>query len=306
MIRKILQPKTNQLSIPEPCRILITGITSIHGWPIYKKLVSDIPAERLFGIRPPKMNIPDDENVKSVCITEIEELKRIRETFQPTHIIHGAGVCDLDVCEDRPHWARTLNAGGAKAVTEVFGECANIIYLSSDLVFSGNNPPENGYTEDCATDPVSVVGKTIFQSEQEIRKSKRWCIVRLGLPIGESITKTKGAVDWIEGRFKRKLPVTLFYDECRSCILCDDISEIIFLIIQKEICGLYHLGGKDVLSLFDIGELVLKNGNYSPDLLKSISRFEEKNGPPRIGNVALNSQKLMRAVLNSGEICVGS
>jgi hypothetical protein len=46
-------------------RILITGITSIHGWPIYKKLKSLLEPDGLFGIRPPNMRIPHGKNVLS-------------------------------------------------------------------------------------------------------------------------------------------------------------------------------------------------------------------------------------------------
>jgi len=202
-----------------------------------------LPQKRLFGVAPPKSNFLDVNNILPFCITDQENLIQIREKFRPTHVIHCAGVCDLDVCEDRPHWAHSLNVSGTKAVVDVFGENASIIYMSTDLVFSGNNPPAGGYSEDHLPDPVSVAGKTFFEAEQILKKNNNFCIIRLALPLGDSVNGGKGAIDWIDGRFKRNLPVTLFHDEYRSCIICEEIADMAISVLINEIEGLYHFGG---------------------------------------------------------------
>jgi len=269
------------ISLPASWRILITGITSIHGWPIFLKLKELVPESRLFGIAPPKSRLPDLKNVACVCMTDRETLMQIRDRFQPNRIVHCAGVCDLDLCEERPGWARAINVAGAKNIIEIFGTDMPLFYMSTDLVFSGNNPPAQGYAEEDAPDPISVVGQTMTEAEHEVMKCLNHCVVRLGLPLGTSINKDKGAIDWIEGRFRRNLPASLFYDEFRSCISCEEIGEA------------FHLGGQTSWSLHDIGKHVQKKG-YQPELLKGLMRREEKNGPPRVGNISLNSDKLRK------------
>ena len=98
----------------------MTGVTSIHGWPIFQRLSSLVPAGRLFGIRPPQMKIPDYDNVVSVCMTDVLALAEINAAFRPTHVIHAAGVCDLDICEERPRYAHDINVIGAKNIVDVF------------------------------------------------------------------------------------------------------------------------------------------------------------------------------------------
>ncbi|MBI5417838.1 sugar nucleotide-binding protein [Candidatus Poribacteria bacterium] len=278
--------------IPSDWRILITGITSIHGWPIYQRLNKLIPKDQLLAVRSPKMDIPIDKNVFSLCITDTDEFLKIKKTFNPTHIIHAAGVCDLDVCEIRKEWAESINQGGARNIVDVFGDSLYILFISSDLVFSGRNPPQTGYSENDKADPVSIVGKTLFQAEKEIIRAKNNCIIRLGLPMGDSITGTKGPIDFIEKRFKRKLPMTLFYDEVRSFINCDELAEIVLHLFCKQETGLYHLGGIEPVSLYALGEKIIEKGSYSKKLLHKLSIHEEKNGPPRIGNVSFNSSKI--------------
>lgn len=280
------------MNIPDSYRILVTGVTSIHGWPIFAKLQELLPAKQLFGIRPPKMNIPDIDNVLSCCITDKTNLEIIKKDFNPSHVIHCAGVCDLDVCEERPEWAHEINVNGAKRVVNVFGGSAYIMYMSSDLVFSGNNTPLGGYNESDQLDPVSVVGKTFVLAEEQIRRCVESCVVRLSLPLGSSINGQKGAIDWINKRFKRNLPVTLFYDEYRSCANCLDIGNMAVVALAAKLRGLFHYGGNKRWSLYDIGEHVLKLGGYSPLLLKGRMRHAEVNGPPRVGDVSLDSRKL--------------
>ena len=286
-----------RIDLPLSWRVLTTGITSIHGWPIFQALTHNLPEDRLFGIRPPKMDKPDGPNVCPLCITDAGALKKLRKKFNPTHIVHCAGVCDLDVCEERPTWAHAINVKGSEAVARVFGDLP-ILYMSTDLVFSGTDSPAGGYAEHHAPDPVSVVGRTFLQAEQRIQSTAAPCIVRLGLPLGDSLNGEKGAVDWIEHRFKRSLPVTLFYDEVRSCLPCEDIASGALRMLKANLTGLYHFGGPKPWSLHEIGRYVMKRGPYAPGLLRGMLRHEEQNGPPRVGNVSLNTTKLNLALCN--------
>jgi dTDP-4-dehydrorhamnose reductase len=281
-------------SITNTHRILITGITSIHGWPVYKKLQSIVSPDRLLGIGPPSMNISDNDNSVSLCVTDKEELTRLRDDFQPTHVLHAAGVCDLDMCEAKPLYAHTLNVNGAESMVSVFSPSCYIMYLSADLVFSGNNASPSGYVETDKPDPVSVVGKTYMLAEKEIMQAPRHAIVRLGLPMGDSFQGKKGAVDFIESRLKRDLPMSLFHDEYRSCIDCDDLADAVVSLFSMEVEGLFHVGGPQPVSLYEIGERILKRGNYKQESLRKWSRADDVNGPPRIGNVHLNSGKAER------------
>jgi len=285
------------MNVPEHWKILVTGITSIHGWPIYRRLSRILTKSHLFGIRPPKTDMPAGPNVSAACITDKDQLIRIRKRFKPTHIVHCAGVCDLDVCEDRPDWAYAINVEGTRIVSEVFGDLP-ILYMSTDLVFSGDDPPEGGYAECHNASPVSVAGRTFAEAEAFLNTDYHHCIVRLGLPLGDSVTGNKGAIDWIESRFKRKLPVTLFHDEFRSCVSCGEIEEMAVHVLSESWTGLYHFGGRRSWSLHEIGEYVIQRGGYDPSLLNGILRHQEVNGPPRIGDVSLNSQRYQDRISN--------
>jgi dTDP-4-dehydrorhamnose reductase len=273
-------------------RVLFTGVTSIHGWYLFKHFSEKLSENQVFGIRSPKMSEPHRKNIIPCCITDRLLLAEVKKQFNPTHIVHCAGVCDLDVCEERPGWAHSMNTEGSQIIADTFGNTCTVLYMSADLIFSGNDTPVGGYDENATVNPVSVAGKTIAAAEQEIMKCKEYLIVRLGLPIGKSVTGDKGAADFIASRLRRKLPITLFHDEWRSCLSCQDLSNAIYEMILSDIRGIFHLGGPQKVSLYEIGEWVLRKGNYAPSLLNGILRSQEIGGPPRMGDVSLNSSKI--------------
>ena len=276
--------------------VLITGVTSIHGWPIYRALSDRFGSDRVIAIRPPKTTQPNGERVIPLCITDRRGLAEVRDRVRPGIVVHAGGVCDLDVCEERPDWAHELNVGGAQAIASVFGGSARIVFLSTDLVFSGSQPPAGGYREAHSPDPVSVVGRTFVEAERVIAGLPNSCTLRLGLPLGPSIQGSKGAVDWIEGRFRHGRKATLFYDEERSVIDVGELASCVAGSIEQGLVGLFHLGGGRPLSLYELGRRVLERGGHPGRLLEGRFRVAERDGPPRVGNVALNSSKLERAL----------
>jgi dTDP-4-dehydrorhamnose reductase len=284
------------MSVESPRRILITGVSSIHGWPIYRFLTRLLGADRVVGFRPPAAPDPQSENIFAVSLLDRRELEEWRRDLDPEFVLHAGGVCDLDVCEARPDWAEELNVSATRSVADVFGPSARLIYFSTDLVFRGDPAPALGYDESAPRDPISVVGKTFARAEDIVREVPRSLVLRLGLPMGDSIQGNKGAVDWIESRFRRRLPVTLFYDELRGAIDCEELARVVGLAMDRRLEGLFHIGGPVPVSLYRMGELVASRGNYDPGLLFGRLRREEIGGPPRVGNVFLDCRRVEEAL----------
>jgi dTDP-4-dehydrorhamnose reductase len=55
---------------------------------------------------------------------------------------------------------------------------------------------------------------------------------------------------------------------------------------------LFHLGGPHAVSLYEIGKRILEKGKYKKEALRKWSRHDDVDGPPRIGNVHLNSSRV--------------
>ncbi|MEE8359548.1 MAG: sugar nucleotide-binding protein [Candidatus Omnitrophota bacterium] len=274
--------------------ILITGITSIHGWPIFSAFREKY-GERVYGVSPDNMS-HFFKNDKKVFFCNMEKLSGMRKIFdrvKPEAVIHAGGVCDLDRCESSPDFAYEINVLGTRNLVDLSKD-SYLLYISTDLVFSGNDPLDGGYHESSPCDPVSVVGKTFVDAENEILHHNMSGIIRLGLPIGPSISGTKGPIDFIAKRLSRKNKMTLFHDEIRSLITTTDLAKAVIHFFDKRGEGIFHCGGPQECSLYDIGAYLVKERGYQEEYLIRSSRFDEKNGPPRIGNVALDSTKFYK------------
>ncbi len=271
--------------------ILITGITSIHGWPIFSAFREKY-GERVYGISPDNAShfFKNDKKVFSCNMEKFSRIGKIFDKVKPKAVVHAGGVCDLDRCENSPDFAYEVNVLGTRNIVNL-SKNGYLLYISTDLVFSGNDPIDCGYSEVSLVDPVSVVGRTFVEGENEILQHGMSGIIRLGLPIGPSISGTKGPIDFIAKRLSRNNKMTLFHDEIRSLITTQDLAKAVIHFFDKKGEGLFHCGGPQEYSLYDIGAYLVEERGYQKEYLIRSSRFSEKNGPPRIGRVVLDSTK---------------
>ncbi|MDG2013667.1 MAG: sugar nucleotide-binding protein, partial [Pirellulaceae bacterium] len=122
------------------------------------------------------------------------------------------------------------------------------------------------------------------------------CILRISLPMGVSFNGHAGAVDWIQSRFQKNKPATLYFDEVRTPTYVECLNQAIAAVLSNQLAGIYHCGGPHKMSLFEIAQVVNRIGGYPPELLQGCPRIEAGPVPPRAGNVTMNSSKLLRAM----------
>ena len=152
-------------------------------------------------------------------------------------------------------------------------------------------------SNDDPTDPVTVYGKTMVAAERLIaERLDEACSLRISLPMGVSFNGHAGAIDWIQSRFKKSKPATLYFDEVRTPHYTDCLNRLCEAVLAGKLAGLYHAGGPRPLSLYQIAQIINRVGGYDPRHLMGCPRRAAGPIPPRAGNVALDSSKLARAL----------
>jgi dTDP-4-dehydrorhamnose reductase len=114
--------------------------------------------------------------------------------------------------------------------------------------------------------------------------------------MGISFNGHAGAIDWIQSRFKKQKPATLYYDEVRTPTYTDCMNPMFAAVLASELVGLYHAGGPRRLSLFEIAQIVNRVGGYDPKHLMGCLRHQAGPIPPRAGDVSMTSAKLIAAL----------
>lgn len=306
-----------------PLPLLVTGVAGVAGYNAFHYFRRKY-GNQVVGIRR-KDNWPlRGEGIVACDGDDRASLSRLFDQHQFAAVLNCEGTCKLKSCELAPDMARRVNIDSVTALLDVIrGPSTRLVHLSIDLVFSGTRAGDHLETDE--TDPVTVYGKTMAEAERIIlrtpvhqpeansfrncRAANRSpeaglplaaasaCILRISLPMGVSFNGHAGAIDWIQSRFKKGKPATLYYDEIRTPTYTDCLNRLLRSVLaRRDLQGLYHAGGPRRLSLYQIAQIVNRLGGYEPTLLHGCPRIEAGPLPPRAGDVSMDSSRLTAAL----------
>jgi dTDP-4-dehydrorhamnose reductase len=281
-----------------PLPLLITGVAGVAGYNALEYFRARYPGQVVAIRQADNWRLRGDDIV--ACDAEDHpQLRALFDEYQFRSVLNCAGNCALRACEldSRLAW-RTNVEGLVNLLSIIVERDVRLVHLSIDLVYSGaRNSPTPAYVETDPTDPVTVYGKTMVAAEQLLHDwMPEACILRISLPMGVSFNGHAGAIDWIQSRFKKGRPATLYFDEVRTPAYTDCLNRLYERVLASDLTGVYHAGGPRALSLYEIAQIVNRVGGYDPHLLHGCARIEAGPVPPRAGNVTMDSTALIEAL----------
>ncbi len=280
---------------PPPLPLLITGIAGVAGYNAFHYFRQKY-RQRVVGIRRVNNWPLRGDGIEPCDLHDRDQIARLFDRYQFASVLNCEGTCKLKSCELDPALARRVNVTSVQNLLHIIRPTdTRLVHMSVDLVFSGT--AGGGHVEEDPPDPVTVYGKTMWQAEQLIlAQSPESCILRISLPMGVSFNGHAGAIDWIQSRFQKDKPATLYYDEVRTPKYTDCLNLLCETVLASKLHGLYHAGGPRRLSLFEIAQIINRVGGYDPRHLMGCMRHEAGPVPPRAGDVTMDSNKLVRAL----------
>jgi len=278
-----------------PLPMLITGVAGVAGYNALAYFAERYPG-RVVGIRQADNWRLRGPHIAACNAEDRRGLVALFDQWQFRSVLDCAGNCALRACELDSRLAWRTNVEGLVNLASIVAEReVRLVHTSIDLVFAGR--AGGGYREDDLRDPVTVYGKTMAAAEEVLAD---WlpaaCVLRISLPMGVSFNGHAGAIDWIQSRFKKGRPATLYFDEVRTPTYTDCLNRLFERVLASDLCGVFHAGGPRRLSLFEIAQVVNRVGGYDPNLLMGCLRHEAGPVPPRAGDVSLDSSRLAAAL----------
>ncbi|HEX5646838.1 MAG TPA: NAD(P)-dependent oxidoreductase [Nitrospira sp.] len=257
---------------------IITGAAGLIGQYLVKTALRWVPQWDVQGLTRADLDMTDHVAVE-----------RAWQHLQPSAVIHCAALSRTKDCEQDPQLARRINVDTTARLAHL---CTDIpfLFLSSGEVFDGRR---GWYQEDDRPTPINVYGKTKLEAEQHVLQNPRHTVIRIVLTAGTSRNGDRSFVEDMCRTAEAGKNVTLYADEFRCPLPAGVIARTVWELVQRDCPGLYHVGGNERLSRWEIGEALLPwYPELSGRLVKGSS--QDHRGAPRPADLSLNCEKIQR------------
>ncbi len=187
---------------------------------------------------------------ESLDLTDRRALEFHLRFYDPAVIINAAAYTDVDACEVHQTKARAVNVGGVKNLVKACqGRNIRLIHLSTDYIFDGERGP---YSEDDPPHPVNFYGQTKLESENLIKQSSiDSLIVRTNVLYGFGKKVNKSFLLWLLEKLTVGEKIKVANDQFSNPTLADNLSQCILEMVERDLTGVFHIGGADYLSRYD-------------------------------------------------------
>jgi dTDP-4-dehydrorhamnose reductase len=259
-------------------RAIVTGAAGLIGQYLVKTAPRWAPGWEVTGLSRSDLELTETLNVEA----RIHALK-------PDLLIHCAALSRTKACEQDPEQARRINVEATAHLAQLSHDIP-FIFLSSGEVFDGKT---GWYVETDGPNPINVYGQTKLEAEQAVLQNPDHTIVRIVLTAGTSETGDRSFVEDICRTVRAGKNVTLYADEFRCPLPACVIARVIWELVDRKQPGLYHLGGSERLSRWEIGETLLP---WFPELKGRLMKGSAQNhaGSLRPADLSLRCEKIQR------------
>lgn len=253
-------------------KILITGANGLLG----RKLVSLLSQQKDLSLVATAKGVcrfflPNKIVYRSLDITNADVCKNLINEFQPDALIHTAAMTQVDVCENEREACDIINIKGVSNLIKAIGNRnTHFVHLSTDFIYEGN---EEEYFEDSKVNPLNYYGRSKWKSEKLFDKvSFPYSILRTVLVYGvlQDLSRSN-IVLWAKAALEKGEKINVVDDQYRCPTLAEDLAYACLRVIQEKATGVYHVSGKDFLSILDIVFEIADYWGLDKSLINSIS-----------------------------------
>ena len=220
--------------------------------------------------------------------TDAAATERLIAETHPDWVLCPAALSHVDYCEEHPEEAFALNLHAPLAAARAAARAgAGFVYYSSDYVFDGTAGP---YAEEARPHPLGVYGESKWQGEQAVQAAlPRALIVRTSVVYGPERQEKNSAYQLIRA-CRSGQGFRPAVDQRVSPSYNADVAAATVECCERELTGLWHLAGADVLDRLAYARLVCRVFDLDPSRLTPVTTAElgqkaarPLNGGLRIG-----------------------
>ena len=228
-------------------KVLLVGASGLLGSYLRKSKPDDIALCSTYNKNSLSVGVQLDT-------TKVLDVLRLVKRLRPDVIIHTAAMGSVDDSEKDPLRSLQVNVYGAIATAEAAVSIgAKFVHISSNAVFGAFPPP---YTETSAFSPVNVYGRQKSAVDDALSGIPGVLIIRPILMYG---WPEAGRGNWVTvclDRWGKNQAVKAATDVLTQPLYAGDCASFIWKAVENNLTGVYHIAGKDVMTVYQFSECI--------------------------------------------------
>jgi dTDP-4-dehydrorhamnose reductase len=205
--------------------------------------------------------------------------RRVNEV-RPDAVIHTAAFTHVDGCEIDAEKANEVNVLGTENVVRACHPLEiPLIHLSTDYVFDGSNGP---YTEEDTPHPISVYGRTKYESETIVLEGMRQGVVaRTMVLYGYAPQVRQNFVTWLVNSLRQENSVRIVSDQYGTPTWAEDLAGMVLALYENNCRGVFHTAGSTLNSRYDFALEIADIFHLDSGLIQPITTDQLDQMAPR-------------------------
>ncbi len=233
-------------------KILVTGSNGLLGQKLTACLQTDQSVDLIATSKSDSVATIQRGKFFRLDITKSDAINEIVTRTRPDVIINTAAITQVDQCE-LDHDACWEN--NVTSVENLITACAknnvHLLHVSTDFVFDGTRELLN---ETATPGPVNFYGESKLAAERLVIESGiSSSIVRTVLVFGVTRDMSRSnIVLWVKRSLEQGKTIQVVNDQWRTPTLAEDLAAGCHLAAMQKAQGIYHISGKDYMSVYEI------------------------------------------------------
>lgn len=265
--------------------IIGTGLTGLVGSRIVE-LLSDFHFENI-------------SRSTGVDITNKEAVLTAIKNSPASVVLHMAAKTNVDGCEADKQFGENgeawkINVLGTANIVEACEKTGKkLVYISTDMVFPGDKPISETYSEEEMPNPKNWYATTKYQAERLVSSAQTsTLILRIAYPYRANFEKKEYVRVFID-LLKNQKAIKTVEDHYFTPTFIDDIPTALNLLLKTNQTGIFHVVGKETVSPFIVAQKIAQTFDFDSSLISKTTREEYfKNKAYRGFNLSLNNDKI--------------
>jgi len=249
-------------------RILLTGGSGLLGTSIIRLQPEDTHITATYNGAFEAQ--PSGAEWRPFDLTSPESVKALIAESAPDVIIHAGSIGSVDFADKNREVSHQTNVEGTQNILDAAKSTgARVIFISSNAVFDGNNPP---YAEEDPVCPVNYYGELKAEGEKiTLAADPSNAVVRPILMYGWPNEGRRGnlVTFWL-GKLQAGEDILAVDDVWSKPLWVDDAAKVCWEVIAQKATGIFNVCGSERVTLYDLAAKTAEVFGFEASRVKAV------------------------------------